>query len=63
MARRKQTYKVTGPFRVGDTEPGDTFTAEVDDDGYLWVGDARGVVAAMIEQGAIEAVDEKKSDK
>ena len=51
MARK--TYKVIGPFVTHETEPGGTFTANLDE-----VTEAR-----LLEQGAVEIVKQTKADE
>lgn len=51
MARK--TYEVTGPFATYDTEPGGTFTRELDPDHERM----------LVEQGAIKVVTKADAKK
>lgn len=60
MATKKRTFKVTGPFKTFGKTRGETFEAEVGDDGLVRANGSVGRLETLLAGKRIEEVEEKK---
>lgn len=65
MAKKKMTFRVTGPYATCRTRPGETFEGEFDEaTGMLHANGSRATLANLLAQGALKEVKtpEKKAE-